>query len=237
MFEIVICDDDVECLKQTRQFVSDWTASCDIPIAIKTIDNGDGLLDYCKKSHPDIILLDIIMPFISGIDVAKEIRESNATSKIIFLTSSPEFAIESYDVNASGYLLKPVDRDKLYKLLDKCRYESSRQADSLSLHAGFGYQNIYLHTIEYLEVQNKKVIINLIDGRRIETTGTLSYYEKLLPLEKGFFKCHRSYIIYLPAIDHFSNTEIVTRNGIRLPIARGMGKMFNDSYFSYMFRK
>ena len=237
MFEIVICDDDGACLEQTNQLVTDWCATISVPVTVKTIDNGDQLLAYCSRCNPDVILLDIMMPFLNGMDAAKEIREHNSTSKIIFLTSSPEFAIESYDVNATGYLLKPVDRDKLYKLLNKCLLAASVPADSITLHTAFGYQNIYLHNIECLEAQNKKVIITLFDGKRIETVSTLSYYENLLTVEKGFFKCHRSYIVYLPAVDHFSGTEVVTKTGMKLSIARGLSKTFQDTYFSYMFQE
>lgn len=201
MFEIIICDDDSACLEQTNQLVNDWIETASVPVTAKTIDNGDMLLNYCNKYNPDVILLDIMMPLLNGMDAAREIREHNLTSKIIFLTSSPEFAIESYDVDASGYLLKPVDRDKLYKLLNKCLSELSQPADSITIHSAFGYQNIYLHNIEYLEAQNKKVIISISNGDKIEAIGTLSYYEKRLTLEKGFFKCHRSYIVYIPAVE------------------------------------
>lgn len=236
MFEIVICDDDAACLEQTGRLVDDWCSTVSIPVTVKTIDNGDQLLEYCSRCNPDVILLDIMMPFLNGMEAAKEIREHNSISKIIFLTSSPEFAIESYDVEASGYLLKPVERNRLFQLLGRCLSSASTPADSITLHTAFGYQNIYLHNIECLEVQNKKVIITLSDGKKIETVSTLSYYESLLTVEKGFFKCHRSYIVYLPAVDHFSNTEIVTKTGMKLSIARGLGKTFQDTYFSYMFQ-
>lgn len=237
MFEIIICDDDSACLEQTNQLVNDWIETASVPVTVKTIDNGDMLLNYCNKYNPDMILLDIMMPLLNGMDAAREIREHNLTSKIIFLTSSPEFAIESYDVDASGYLLKPIDRNKLYKLLNKCLSEISRPADSITIHSAFGYQNIYLHNIEYLEAQNKKVIISLSNGDKTEAIGALSYYEKSLTLEKGFFKCHRSYIVYIPTVDHFSGTELVTKSGTRIPIARGLGRTFQDTYFSYMFRE
>ena len=110
MFEIVICDDDSACLEKTCQLVNDWQAAINTPISVKTMESGDKLLEYCAKNSPDVILLDIMMPLLNGMDAARELREHNLISKIIFLTTSPEFAIESYDVDASGYLLKPVDR-------------------------------------------------------------------------------------------------------------------------------
>lgn len=144
MFEIIICDDDDACLDQTGQLVNDWCATVTAPVRVKTIDNGEELLGYCRQNTPDIILLDIMMPVFSGMDAAKAIREHNSTSKIIFLTSSPEFAIESYDVNATGYLLKPVDKDRLHRLLEQCLSTIQKPMDSVTLHTSAGYQNIYL---------------------------------------------------------------------------------------------
>lgn len=178
-----------------------------------------------------------MMPLLNGMDAARELREHNLISKIIFLTTSPEFAIESYDVDASGYLLKPVDREKLYKLLDKCLSAVSKPADSIAIHTAFGYQNVLMHHIEFIEAQNKKVKLALYDGQRLEAIGTLSYYEKLLTVEKGFFKCHRSYIVYMPAVEHFSATELVTKSGTKISISRGLSKSFQDTYFSYMFKE
>ena len=178
-----------------------------------------------------------MMPLLNGMDAARELREHNLISKIIFLTTSPEFAIESYDVDASGYLLKPVDREKLYKLLDKCLSAVSKPADSITVHTAFGYQNVLMHHIEFLEAQNKKVMLALYDGKRLEAIGKLSDYEKLLTVEKGFFKCHRSYIVYMPAVEHFSATELVTKSGTKISISRGLSKSFQDAYFSYMFKE
>ena len=237
MFEIIICDDDDACLEQTCQLVNDWKAAINTPISVKTMESGDKLLEYCAKNSPDVILLDIMMPLLNGMDAARELREHNLISKIIFLTTSPEFAIESYDVDASGYLLKPVDREKLYKLLDKCLSAVSKPADSIAVHTAFGYQNVLMHHIEFLEAQNKKVLLALYDGKRLEAIGKLSDYEKLLTVEKGFFKCHRSYIVYMPAVEHFSATELVTKSGTKISISRGLSKSFQDAYFSYMFKE
>ena len=89
MLEIVICDDDNSVLEQTRQLIDNWADSISVPVTVKTTDNGDMLLSYCSRSNPDVIILDIMMPFLNGMDAAKEIREHNSISKIIFLTSSP----------------------------------------------------------------------------------------------------------------------------------------------------
>ena len=235
MIKISICDDDALCLQNINEAVSRWALQNKVQVCVESFDNGDRLLEHCKREHTDIILLDIIMPLLNGMDVAREIRESDRNTKIVFLTLSSEFAIESYDVEAAGYLLKPVNEARLFALLNKCLNEANRPMDSITLHTISGYQNVYLHNIEYLEAQNKKVIIALNDGSRLETASTLSFYEKQLTIDKGFFKCHRSYIVYMPAIDHFNNNEIITKTGVKLSISRGLGKMLQDTYFTYMF--
>ena len=140
MFEIVICDDDDACLEQTCQLVNDWKAAISTPISVKTMESGDKLLEYCAKNSPDVILLDIMMPLLNGMDAARELREHNLISKIIFLTTSPEFAIESYDVDASGYLLKPVDTEEVHNCLDKVRKQVEEKEAALQNHTSMKYQ-------------------------------------------------------------------------------------------------
>ena len=228
---VLIADDEA----QIREILSLYFKKEGFKV-MEAADGAEALVQI-QAGKPDIILLDIMMPLLNGMDAARELREHNLISKIIFLTTSPEFAIESYDVDASGYLLKPVDREKLYKLLDKCLSAVSKPADSITVHTAFGYQNVLMHHIEFLEAQNKKVILALYDGKRLEAIGKLSDYEKLLTVEKGFFKCHRSYIVYMPAVEHFSATELVTKSGTKISISRGLSKSFQDAYFSFMFKE
>ena len=231
MYNILICDDEPDIVAALKIYLTgdDY--------CLFEVNNGRQALEVVEEHDIHLVLLDIMMPLLNGMDAARELREHNLISKIIFLTTSPEFAIESYDVDASGYLLKPVDREKLYKLLDKCLSAVSKPADSIAVHTTFGYQNVLMHHIEFIEAQNKKVRLALYDGQRLEAIGTLSYYEKLLTVEKGFFKCHRSYIVYMPAVEHFSATELVTKSGTKISISRGLSKSFQDAYFSYMFKE
>lgn len=234
---IAIGDDDSLCLENTRNLVSHWGDQSGVSVKTEIFENGDSLLNYCHREKTDIILLDILMPLLNGMDTAREIREFDSNVKLLFLTSSPEFAVESYDVRASGYLLKPVAYGKLEKVLNNCLQSIQKDPDTVILRTGFGYQSVHTNNVEFLEAQNKKVVFTLSDGSRRDSLDTLSFYEKKLTLEKGFFKCHRSYIVYIPAVNHFSATDIQTNSGIRIPIARGLGKAFQEAYFAYMFKE
>jgi len=237
MLKIAVCDDDQQCLEGATQFIYSWSAHNNIPIEVLSFGNGDALLEYYKREHLDIVFLDIVMPLFNGMETAHELRKNDSAIKIIFFTSSPEYAVESYDVKASGYLLKPINYLKLCDVLNDCVLSLNKEAEHIIVKTLLGYQKIYIHNIECIEAQNKKVNLLLKDGTQCEGFETFSSYAENLTLEKGFYKCHRSYLVYIPNIDHFNTTEITTKSGISIPIARGYGKPFKDAYFSYMFTK
>lgn len=237
MLKIAVCDDNKEFLKNAVELIQKWSDLSEIPIKTYAFNNGDELIEKADYNGFDIIFLDIIMPLINGMDTAKELRQRNNTTKIIFLTSSPEFALESYEVRAKDYLLKPVTFEKIKKVLDECSVEFKKEPESIIVKTTFGYQKLYFHDIEYAEAQNKKVLFYLKTGKTVESTEPLYSFEDKLTNFNGFFKCHRSYLIYLPNIDHFSTTEITTKSGRNIPIARGYAKAFKEAYFSLMFRE
>lgn len=236
MIRIAVCDDSPEFLQQAVNMVERWSEESGVPAEIYRFDNGDALLAKNAVTHMDIIFLDIIMPLQSGIDTAKELRQSDKAVKIIFLTSSPEFALDSYEVKAQDYLLKPVTYEKVKETLTECSHTFEEEPKNIVLKTAFGYQKLYFHDMEYAEAQNKRVIFYLRTGKTVESAESLHSLEDRLCLNDGFFKCHRSYLVYLPNVDHFNMTEIITKSGRSIPIARGYGKAFKEAYFAFVFR-
>lgn len=192
-------------------------------------------MESMASARLDIIFLDIMMPLLSGMDTAREIRQRDKAVKIVFLTSSPEYALESYSVKASGYILKPVSDEKLSEVLNDCNAALKEEPEHLLLKSIHGYHKIYLHVIEYIEAQNKRVVFFLKSGQSLMITEPLYSFENKLLAKDGFFKCHRSYIVSMLYVNSFSLTDITMKSGCRIPIARGSGKAFQDAYFSYMF--
>ena len=236
MLKIAVCDDSPDFLQLAVDMVERWTEQSRIQTEIYRFDNGDALLAKNAVTHMDIIFLDIIMPLQNGIDTAKELRQSDNAVKIIFLTSSPEFALDSYEVKAQGYLLKPVTYEKVKETLDECSHSFDEEPKNIVLKTAFGYQKLYFHDIEYAEAQNKRVVFFLRTGKTVEAAQPLHSLEDRITENDGFFKCHRSYLVYLPNVDHFSMTEIITKTGRSIPIARGYGKSFKEAYFTFVFR-
>lgn len=237
MLRIAVCDDDKAFLAATKGMLENWSADASMQTQIDCFDNGDELIHRSKSEKYDIIFLDICMPLLNGMDTAKEIREMDKTVKIVFLTTSPEFALQSYSVKAADYCIKPITYQRIKEVMDDCTASNRQEPESLTLKTVGGYQKIYLHDIEYIEAQNKRVYFFLKSGRTVEVIQPLYTFETGLSDSKGFFKCHRSYLVYLPNVDYFNSTEIKTKSGRRIPIARGYGKAFQDAYFAMMFKE
>lgn len=236
MIRIAVCDDSPDFLQVAVSMIERWSEQSGMPAEIYCFENGDELLAKNVVVRMDIIFLDIIMPLLTGIDTAKELRRSDNAVKIIFLTSSAEFALDSYEVKAQGYLLKPVVYEKIKETLDECSHSFDSEPKNIVLKTISGYQKVYYHDIEYAEAQNKRVIFYLRTGKTVEAVDPLYFFEERFTGSNGFFKCHRSYLVYLPNVDYFSRTEIVTKSGRSIPIARGCGKAFQEAYFAIMFQ-
>lgn len=108
-------------------------------------------------------------------------------------------------------------------------------AEKLVLKTAQGYQWVYFHDIEFAEAQNKKVLFYLRTGQVITTITPFHVVEDQFMEEDGFFKCHRSYLVYFPNVDHFNASEIFMKSGQRVPIARGYSKPFKEAFFRLIF--
>ena len=237
MLRVGLCDDDKGYMEELTDMVRQWAKENKLKIELFSCDNGDKLLAQSTASHMDIVILDIVMPLLNGMDTARELRAQDTAVKLIFLTSSPEFALESYEVKAQDYLLKPVSYDRLREALDACCQMLCAEPKNMVLKTSFGFQKLYFGDVEYAEAQIKRVVFHLRTGREVDTPEPLHSLEDKLVSEDGFFKCHRSYLVYLPNVDHFNSTEIIMRSGRCVPIARGYAKAFQEAYFAQMFRE
>ncbi|MBE6606093.1 MAG: response regulator transcription factor [Ruminococcaceae bacterium] len=236
LLRIAICDDMPDFLARANSLVSAWKNDPE-NVIIELFSDGDSLIDVHIKNPFDIILLDIVMPLMNGIDTAAQIRKNDKSVKLVFLTSSPEFAIESYSVQANGYLLKPIDKDKLYSCLDHLYSSIADNTKYIMIKDAASVHRIELRSIEYAESQGKHVIFTLYDSSQIKSSEPFYVYNDKLTAHDGFFKCHRSYIVNIFRISKYTPKEITMRSGCRIPISRNAHKDFEAAYFELTFTK
>ena len=233
---IAVCDDNRIFLEQAKSAV--LSRYQNIPeLCIESFEDGDALIRAHSAMPFDVILLDVVMPLLNGIETAKEIRQSDRGVKIVFLTSSPDFAVDSYSVKASNYLIKPVAPEKLFLCLDEIFDELQNDSRSVTVKCKSSFFRIELRDIEYVEAQNKHVLFSLAEKGSVLSDDPLYTFENRLLLRDGFFKCSRSYIVNIHKVLSFNSREITMNSGCRIPISRSTSRDFEEAYFSVFFEK
>lgn len=233
--KIAICDDEKQFADAICQLLEQWAARNAIRLSLYCFTNGDELIAAHRNKCMDLIILDVIMPLLNGIDTARELRNDNYTVPIIFLTSAKEFAVDSYEVKAFNYLIKPVDEVKLFRVLDDFLKTFGISEHTFTAKTAEGFCKIAFADVDYLEAQNKYVFIYLSNGRVIKIYEQLSKCAETFTVDIGFYRCHRSYIVNLNHVENFSKTSLTTICHATVPISRSIYTAFKEAYFYHMF--
>ena len=215
--KIAICDDDKNELFRILSVLADYQTQRNIEFSYKPFDNSTELASNLLQEHYDIYLLDVVMPGLNGIELAKEIRSSDKAADIIFLTSSPEFAVESYTVKASNYLVKPVSRDRLVEALDDIMRTRTEDRDScLVLKSSVGVHKVHMSEIIYIEALNRKIIYYLRNNSQITCVDS----DRQLLQHPEFLLAHRSFLVNMNYIRRIDAADLYLANGKCLPLAQ-----------------
>lgn len=196
-----------------------------------------GLLDAARKEPFTLYLLDVLMPGLDGMEAARELRGLDASSGIVFLTASPEFAYQSYSVRALDYLLKPVRGENLFPILDRLSLEERRPQDGLTVKCGSTLVRVPFSQLAYVEVNRKRLYFNLAGGQVREASGTLNDYEPLLLARPEFMRVHRSYIVNMLQAEELSPNGIRTFSGQSLPVSRLLYPQVRKDYLNLLFER
>ncbi len=237
MIKIAFCDDDMEVLHQMNELLDRYRVERNEDITYAAFQSPFELLMEIEKGiRPDILFLDVVMPGQNGMDVAKEIRQYDTNMKIIFLTSSPEFAVESYSVGAYFYQLKPIWEESFFRLMDAVLAEcEKKKKNSLILRSKDGITRIDLQQLEYCEVLGRKLLFHLEDGAVLESAGSLDDLAGQLMQYSNFFRPHRSFLVNMEYIQNISSRSIKMVNDAEIPIPHGKCSEIKNTYMEYAF--
>lgn len=237
MIKVAFCDDDLSVLNEISGLLSQYRIVHKREIEYTAFRSPFELLTEIEKGvRWDILFLDILMPGENGISVAKEIRRYDSAVKIIFLTSSSEFAVESYTVSAYFYQIKPLSEEEFFRLMDSVIFECEKaQQCSLVLRCKSGITRINLDKLEYCEVTGRTLVFHLEDGKVLESTGSLDELCDKLGQYECFLRPHRSFLVNMEYIQNISYKAITLDSLTEVPIPHGKCSEIKRRYLEYAF--
>ena len=202
-----------------------------VPCFLRQFNSGEELLQ--SEEDFDIVFLDIMMDGLDGMKTAKRIRKKASCRLLVFISASRDYVFDAYDVEAFWYLVKPVEREKLKQVLKKAVLKTEAASPEFILvNKGRQKQKIFLRDILYFEIMGRLIDIH-------KTGGISDYYGKIGILEeelreKGFFRCHKSYLVHLKYVKGYNRQEAVLDNGEKIPVSKRRYEEFCKALLSYM---
>ena len=236
MLQIAVCDDNIDELSNMVQLIDLYRTSRHLNCEHAAFSNGFELISALEKGKRfDIYCLDIMMPGFTGIDAAKEIRTFDKTAPILFFTSSPEFALESYSVKAINYVLKPISKEKLFFTFDELleQIKAKEEEDAVIVKSNEGIQKILISNLAFAEVIGRNILYHLRSGKVVECTEPFSSVCDSLLKYGCFIKPHRSYLVNMQYVDTIENHQITLQTLSSVPIAQGKAKEMKQQYLNY----
>lgn len=232
MIKIAICDDSYIDAEIMKAFLEDYYAKKNSFCEIMIYSSGEELIETYQsdgnKFH--LLFLDIYMKQLNGIETATIIRKFDEHVKIVFCTVSLEHAVDSYDVFAYGYLLKPFDVTKLRALLDKfTKTILGKEVSHIRIKSEYADRLVALSDIVYFESNDKLLYIHKKNRDIVKTYAKLSHMEEQLS-GKNFLRCHQSFIVNLNHVTGIEDSDFITILREKVPIRKKDLNRFRNIY-------
>lgn len=230
-YRLAICDDESVEIKYLSKLVNEWAAANRYTVAIDTFESAEALLfRYADNKNIDILLLDIEMGAMNGVELAEHIRRDNEAVQIVFITGFPDFMAQGYEVSALHYLIKPVHEAKLRPVLDKACRNLGKRERALMLNIGNEMARIPVQDIQSVEAFAHSVVVTTTTGP-YEVKQSISELNNLLG--EGFVRCHRSYIVGMRHIKRITRTDVILDDGQAIPLSRRLYDQVNQAFIQY----
>jgi len=228
---IAILDDEDQQIEYIKNIVSEWAGVKGHIIAFAEFPSAEAFLfDYAENQNYDILLLDIEMAKMNGIDLAKKVREENSHVQIVFITGYPDFMSEGFEVAALHYLMKPVKKEKLFAVLDRAIENLGHKEESLVLETENGMLRINFSEIMLAEAKGHDTVLTLTSGNETAKIGINDLEKKL---DASFVRSHRSYLVGLRHITRITKTDVILDNGTLIPLSRRMYAVVNQKFIGF----
>ena len=217
-YKIAICDDSDADRRYIMNMVRSWASATGHEVHIDVFPSAESFLfRYAGESDYDILLLDIEMGAMDGVTMAKELRKSNDTVQIIFITGYSDYISEGYEVAALHYLMKPVNEEKLCLVLDRAAEKLAKNERVLNFEVSGEMVRVPIYQIRYADVLGNYVTVHALTDVTVKMT--LGELEK--QLDERFYRVGRSALVNLTQISRVTRAEIRLNDGTAIPLPRG----------------
>ena len=241
MLHIAVCDDMQDQLKMISGLVNDYIEEKKLDAEVHLFQHPDSLLTVCERERFHLYLLDMVMPMMTGVQLGIEIRRLDHEAQIIYATTAPEFALDSFMANPLSYLIKPVERQKLFDTLDLAFSKiDTREEAAVSVKTCDGLRVLPLSSIACCERMGNSVRYLLTTGEAVESlTIRCPFSEHIAPLLRDgrFLQPHVSFALNMSRVESFSEQGFTLRGGAVVPIAQKQYKAVRNAYLDYRFKK
>lgn len=238
MLRIAVCDDEEKHLNQTATLLNTYLRSRpSLSGQVESFRSGNALLARAENAGGfDIYVLDILMPELSGIDTGRRLRALGEGGEIIYLTSSNDFAADSYDVRAFFYLLKPVQENKLFQIVDGAVEKlNRRRSNAIVVSTADGPRRILLEHIRYVERVGRFMRYYCTDGVVDSQTIRVSFREMAIPLlaDRRFYLCGASFVLNFQHVAGVNGQIALLDNSQAVTLPRTSATDFKKAWGNY----
>jgi len=239
VFKIAVCDDDSAEREWTVALLEEYfRARPQFQADLALFADGQALLDAGGPGADfDLYLLDVLMPEKNGIEVGKALRNSGREGAIIYLTTSPDYAVDSYLTQAFFYLLKPVKREQLFEVLDRAAEVLQKRKDEATIvSTASGLRSIPLDHILYVERVDRSMRYYLVSGETVDSrTIRGSFRDAAAPLlsDRRFVLCGASFVLGLHHVRSVEKNVALLDSGGWVPVSRSAFTDLKRSWMNY----
>ena len=241
MLHIAICDDDYTQLEVISAYTSEYTMNRQLSADVQSFTHPDKLLLDCKNNRYHIYLLDIVMPMLHGVELGRDIRRLDHQAQIIFITTEPSFALQSFAANPLDYLLKPLDKQRLFDALDLALTKVDREEEAtIPIKTKDGIRIIPLFSIIFCERIGNSLVFTLQNGEQVKSlTIRKSFSEQIAPLlaDARFIQPHVSYVVNMSRVESLNESGFVMCGGDVVPIPKKQYVAIRNVYLDFVFKK
>ena len=232
-YRLAVCEDDGPTRARVEALCGEILAEWGAAYSVSAFSSAEALLERLREAPEafDLLLLDIQLEGMSGMELARTLRDLGSEVSILFLTGQADYALEGYGVHPVHFLLKPVDRAALAGALRR-DWARNHQPRAVVLRAGGRTVSLPTAEIRYFESINRSVVVHLTAGEQTFPL-TMTQVERLTPADQ-FARCHNSFLVNLSRVAEVARTGVLLHSGEQLPVGRRYYQGFQTAFIRYL---